>query len=320
MSDLHGTPDPPPSGGGPGPLARQGGEERPMSIPGAIGWTVGVTALFLFLLGLISSFRMEPALDGAGSFRAAPKLDVIGSFACQAAAYLLGLFGVLQVHAPRASIRQFLGLRGTHVAFYPLAIALGFALEGPIAALYTAIEARWPSGIDDAELVRVFVDASAPERAALGLIFIVLGPALEEVFFRGALARPLRWTHRAPLVIAITAALFAVAHVGWQKFLPIGIFGAALGVLRVASGSLLPSILLHGTYNAIQCFSLLSAAGAGAADGAPSAAGAALPDAAASPVWLVAVSSASALVLTALACVLGRRAEGAVRAREKDLS
>lgn len=287
-----------------------------MSIPGAVGWTVGVTALFLFLLGLISSFRMEPALDGAG-FRAAPKLDVIGSFACQAAAYLLGLFGVLQVHAPRASIRQFLGVRGTHVAFYPLAVALGFALEGPIAALYTAIEARWPSGIDDAELVRVFVDASAPERVALGLIFIVLGPALEEIFFRGALARPLRWTHRAPIMIAITAALFAVAHVGWQKFLPIGIFGVVLGVLRVASGSLLPSILLHGTYNAIQCFMLLSA---GAVDDAPSAAGAALPDAAASPVWLVAVSSASALVLTALACVLGRRAEGAARAREKDLS
>ncbi|WP_437590825.1 CPBP family intramembrane glutamic endopeptidase [Sorangium sp. So ce1000] len=289
-----------------------------MSIPGAVGWTVGVTALFLFLLGLITSFRMAPAPDGAGgSFRAEPRLDIIGSFACQAVAYLLGLFGVLQMHAPRASIREFLGVRRTHAAFYPLAVALGFALEGPIGALYTAIEQRWPSGINDAELVQVFADASALERVALGLIFIALGPALEEVFFRGALARPLRWTHRAPLVIATTAALFAAAHVGWQKFLPIGIFGVALGVLRAASGSLLPSILLHGTYNAIQCFSLLSATGAGPVDDVPAAAS---PEAAANPGWLVAVSSACALVLIALAWVLGNRAEAAVRAREKDLS
>ena len=46
-----------------------------------------------------------------------------------AAAYLLGLFGVLQLHAPRASIREFVGLRATRLAFYPLAVALGFAVD-----------------------------------------------------------------------------------------------------------------------------------------------------------------------------------------------
>ncbi|WP_437734966.1 CPBP family intramembrane glutamic endopeptidase [Sorangium sp. So ce1335] len=280
-----------------------------MSVRAAVGWVAGVTLLFLWLLGLVASFRPEP------------ELDVVSSFACQAAAYLLGLFGVLQLHAPRASIREFLGLRRTHAAFYPLAVALGFALEGPIAALYNLIERRWPSGISDAELVRVFVEASAVERAALGLIFIGLGPALEEVFFRGALARPMRWKHGGPLVIAVTAALFAVAHIEWQKFLPIGIFGVALGTLRFASGSLVPPILLHATYNAIQCFALLStAADAGAVNEVPAAAGAALPETAATPGWLVAASSASALVLIALACALGNRAEAAARAREKDLS
>ncbi|KYF65947.1 hypothetical protein BE11_22120 [Sorangium cellulosum] len=279
-----------------------------MSVVAAVGWVAGVTFLFLWLLGVVASFRP------------APELDVVSSFACQAAAYLLGLFGVLQLHAPRASIREFVGLRRTHAAFYPLAVALGFALEGPIAALYEQIERRWPSGINDAELVRVFVEASAVERAALGLIFIALGPALEEVFFRGALARPMRRKHGAPLVIATTAALFAVAHVEWQKFLPIGIFGVALGVLRVASGSLVPPILLHATYNAIQCFALLTAADAGSVNEVPAAAGAALPETTAMPGWLVAASSACALVLIALACALGNRAEGAARAREKDVS
>ncbi|WP_437636433.1 CPBP family intramembrane glutamic endopeptidase [Sorangium sp. So ce854] len=304
----RGSPEPPPGDGAPGPIFQRGDAERPMSVRAAVGWVAGVTLLFLWLLGVVASFRPEP------------ELDVVSSFACQAAAYLLGLFGVLQLHAPRASIRELVGLRGTHLAFYPLAVALGFALEGPIAALYALIERRWPSGIGDAELVRVFVDASAAERAALGLVFIALGPALEEVFFRGALARPMRWKHGAPLVVAVTAALFAVAHVEWQKFLPIGIFGVALGVLRFASGSLVPSILLHATYNGIQCFALLSAAESSGVNEVPAGAGAALPETTAMPGWLVAASSACALVLIALACALGNRAEAAARAREKDLS
>ncbi|WP_437968561.1 CPBP family intramembrane glutamic endopeptidase [Sorangium sp. So ce260] len=321
MNDPRGTAGPPPSDGAPGPLAQRGGGERPMSVLEAAGWTAAVTLVFVCLLRVLALLRPAPALDGAiGSLGAEPKLDVVGSFACQAAAYLLGLLGVRRAHAPRASLRELLGARRrTHAAFYPLAVVLGVALAGPIAALYEAIERRWPSGLSDARLVQAFVEASALDRVAFGLIFIALGPALEEAFFRGALARPMRWKHGAPLVVATTAVLFAAAHGEWQKLLPIAIFGVALGVLRVASGSLLPPIVLHGTYNAIQCFALLTAGGAGPAFEAPAAAGAALPETTSLPGWLVAVSSACALVLTALACALGNRAEGAARAREEDL-
>ncbi|WP_437677657.1 CPBP family intramembrane glutamic endopeptidase [Sorangium sp. So ce131] len=302
MNDLpRGTPDPPPSGGA-GPLSPGESGERPMSMPAAGGWVAGVTFLFLWLLGIIATFRPDE------------RLDVISSFGCQAVAYLLGLFGVLQIHAPRASIRELLGVRRTHAAFYPIAIALGVALEGPIAAVYDAIERRWPSGVSERELVKIFAEASALELAALGAVFIALGPAVEEIFFRGALVRPLRQRYAAPLVIAATSALFAVAHIEWQKFLPIAIFGVFLGVLRVASGSLLPPVLLHATYNAIQCYALLTVA---AADPAGEAA-AAPPAGAPAPAWVVAASSACALVLVALAIALGNRAEAAVRAREKD--
>ncbi|WP_437814817.1 CPBP family intramembrane glutamic endopeptidase [Sorangium sp. So ce1078] len=319
MNDPRGTAGPPPSDGAPGPLVQRGGGERPMSVLEAAGWTAAVTVAFVCLLRVLALLRPAPALDGAASsLRAEPQLDVIGSFACQAAAYLLGLLGVRRVHAPRAPVRELLGARRTHAAFYPLAVALGLALAGPVAALYEAIERRWPSGLSDARLVQAFVEASALDRVAFGLIFIALGPALEEAFFRGALARPMRWKHGAPLVIATTAALFAAAHGEWQKLLPIAIFGVALGVLRVASGSLLPPIVLHGTYNAIQCFALLTAGGAGPVDEVP-AAGVALPETTSLPGWLVAASSACALVLTALACALGNRAEGAARAREEDL-
>ncbi|KYG02176.1 hypothetical protein BE21_55285 [Sorangium cellulosum] len=318
MSDPRSAAQPPPSGGAEGPLVHRGRGERPMSVLAAAGWTAAVTFVFVCLLGALDLLRPAPG-GAAGSPPPAPRLDVVGSFACQAAAYLLGLLGVHRVHAPRAKARELLGVRGTHAAFYPLAVALGFALEPPVTALYEAIERRFPSGMGDARLVQAFVEASTLDRIAFGLIFIALGPALEEAFFRGALARPMRLAHGAPVVVATTAALFGAAHGEWQKLLPIALFGAALGVVRVASGSLLPPILMHGTYNAIQCFALLSAGGAGPVDEVPAAAGAALPETASLPGWLVAASSACALVLTALACALGNRAEGAARAREEDL-
>lgn len=297
------TPEPPPSGDDLDPLP-PGEGERSMSRVAAVGWTAGVTLLFLWLLVLVVSARP------------AAQFDLISSFGCQAIAYLLGLFGVLRVYAPHASIREFVGARGTHPAFFGLAVALGLTLAGPINALYEVIEQRWPSGRDDAELLRIVSEASVPERVAFGLIFVALGPALEEIFFRGALVRPLRRRYEAAAVVVVTAMLFSVAHIEPQKFLPIGLFGVVLGVLRVVSGSLLPPILLHATYNGILYAAVLAAAGAEAGGDGPAAARWDAP----LPPWLLVASSACAAVLLALACLLGSRTEGAARAKEKDAS
>lgn len=297
------TPEPPRSGDDLDPLSPRA-DERPMSLSAAVGWTSGVTLLFLWQLVIVVTARP------------AARFDLISSFFCQAVAYLLGLFGVLRVYGPRASIREFIGARATHPAFFGLAAALGLALAGPINAIYEVIERRWPSETDDAELLRIISEASAPERVAIGLVVIVLGPAIEEIFFRGALVRPLRRRYGAAAVVATTAVLFSVAHIEPQKFLPIGLFGVVLGVLRVVSGSLLPPILLHATYNGILYAAILTSPGAEAAGGAPAAALGKAP----LPPWLVAVSAGCAAVLLALAWVLGRRAEGAARAKERDSS
>jgi uncharacterized protein len=311
MSELpRGTERPPPGDDERGTPGRQGQgpDERPMSLLASIAWSAGVTCLFLWLLSVLLHLR-----PGA-------QFDLVSTFGCQVIAYLLGLFGVLQVHAPRASIRDFLGVRRTYPAFYPLAIALGVALEGPIGAVYQAIERRWPSGgMANDELVRLVADAGTAQRIALGLILVVLGPALEEVFFRGALTGPLRRRYGAGAVVATTAALFAIAHFEPQKFLPIGLFGLALGFLRVASGSLLPSVLLHATYNAIPFLAILGSVTAGeGAETGPSAVVTALVSDAPLPAWLVAVSSAVALGLMALAYALGSRAGAVAHAKERD--
>jgi len=278
------------------------GGERPMSLAAAALWAAGITLLFLWLLTLMAALRSSA------------ELDLVTTFGCQAAAYMLGLSGILRLYAPHASIRDFLGIRRTHLAFYPLAVLLGIALEAPISALYEIIERRWPSAREgDIELVRMLSEGTVAERVVLGLVIVALGPAVEEMLFRGALTRPLRRRHPAAPVIATTAILFAVAHFQWQKFVPIGVFGAALGVLRHASGSLLPPVILHATYNAIPFAAMLGAMAGEGAEGAQ-----ASLEGPTVPAWVVAGGSAGAALLLAFAVLLGARTEDAARARERD--
>ncbi|WP_231511656.1 CPBP family intramembrane glutamic endopeptidase [Chondromyces apiculatus] len=286
-------------------------DERPMSLPAATLWTIAVTFLFIWLLGVFITIR--PAAQS----------DFTTTFGCQAAAYLLGLFGILRLHGPQASIRDFLGVRRTHAAFYPLAVLLGLSLEAPIGLLYDVIARRWPSaGEEELHLLRDLAGGGLGGQVLLGAVLVVLGPALEEVLFRGAMTRPLRRSHDALVVIAATAALFAMAHLQPQKFPPIALFGLALGVLRHASGSLLPSIVLHATYNAVPFVALLVAPEDTAALPPPTSLKERLVHLLAGPSPLptavIVGSAALAVVLLALIVTLGRRSQVAVHAREKD--
>ncbi len=266
---------------------------RPMSLAMACAWAFGAIFLFVNLVTVTVSLR-----PGA-------QHDLVNAFACQVAAYCVALFAILRVHAPNTSIRTLLGFRGTHAAFYPLAILLGLALEVPTNAIFRAILARWPS--PDDELFELFTQAGGAKRLVIGSIVVALGPFLEEVFFRGALVQPLLRRHGAGLVIAFTAAFFAVAHLQWQMFLPIFVVGVALGLLRVASGSIVPSILLHATFNAAPFVALVQAARIGEkpADEPIS-------------IALVAGTTAASLVLFAAVAFLARSSAQAAAARAKD--
>ncbi|MFC4291343.1 CPBP family intramembrane glutamic endopeptidase [Sphingorhabdus arenilitoris] len=87
------------------------------------------------------------------------------------------------------------------------------------------------------------------------LLFImvaILAPVLEEFLFRGLLQNALK--HRMPVyaAIAVSAAIFSLAHVNWFAadlefyiFPPIFILGAAFGYLYHVTGSLRTCIILH---------------------------------------------------------------------------
>jgi hypothetical protein len=270
---------------------------RPMSYMLAVGWSLATSFLFFFMASAVASLRPSA------------RIDLITSFGCQAASTLLGLYLILRMHAPEASIGEFLGMRVTHVAFFVLALGLGVSLQLPVNELNRVIEARWPVPPDAEQNLLESVHAGGPIlRGVTGLVLVGLGPLLEEVFFRGALYRPLRKRYGAGGIVIVTAALFAVAHAQWQVFLPIFLVGASVGFLRAASGSLLPGVLLHATFNAVPFWSLLRRDPNGPEG---------VPEAPAS-ITLTLGSLAATFLLLGLVSLLAARSELAREARRKD--
>lgn len=88
------------------------------------------------------------------------------------------------------------------------------------------------------------------------LSLVIVAPIAEEVLFRGYLFGKLR--KHAPLWIAIgiTSVLFALVHFQANVGLDVFALSIVLCLLRVVSGSLWPSILLHMVKNGIAFYFL----------------------------------------------------------------
>jgi uncharacterized protein len=280
-----------------GPPESQRGE-RAMTYFGAIGWTLLSTSLFLFLLLLMMSIR-----SGAGT-------DLVTNFGLQLVSTLLTLFCILRFYAPNVSIRHFLGLRSTHGGFYVLAAVLGVVIQVPATALYDAILKRNPTEIDHDAAMMEDLARGTPWRLALFAIVVLAGPFLEEVFFRGALFRPLKKENAGVGIVLVSSLLFALVHLEKQIFLPIAIVGITLGILRNASGSLIPSIIMHTTFNGAAFWSLYErfrAGGTSAADPSPS-------------IRMIVSTSLVTVFLLALTYVVGERSNAAREARSEDVA
>ncbi len=292
MSDDDREPSSDPFGS---PESQRG--ERAMTYFGAVGWTLLSTSLFLFLLLIMMSVR-----PGVGN-------DLITNFGLQLVSTLLTFFCILRFYAPNVSIRRFLGLRGTHGGFYVLAAVLGVVIQVPTTALYDVILKRFPSQADHDSVLMEDLARGTPWRVALCVIIVFAGPFLEEVFFRGALFRPLKKQSATLGVILVSSVLFALVHLEKQIFVPIAIVGITLGILRSASGSLIPSIIMHTTFNGAAFWSMYERF----RSGKPTDSDASVP------VPIVLTASLAALLLVAITYVVGQRSQTARDARGEDL-
>jgi membrane protease YdiL (CAAX protease family) len=87
-------------------------------------------------------------------------------------------------------------------------------------------------------------------------IFVsVLGPVIEEIFFRGFLYSAVKKRFGVFAGVLLSAALFSMLHANILGFLPIMILGVLMAFLYEATGSLVASISVHILHNSIiVCF------------------------------------------------------------------
>ena len=79
----------------------------------------------------------------------------------------------------------------------------------------------------------------------------VLGPFLEELFFRGFVFAGLHQRYSLRTAAIVSAALFALIHLQWLLFVPLFVLGYLLADLYERSDSLWPPIVMHSMINTL---------------------------------------------------------------------
>ncbi|MFM1812549.1 MAG: hypothetical protein RLZZ336_1487, partial [Cyanobacteriota bacterium] len=124
------------------------------------------------------------------------------------------------------------------------------------------LERIWsdPSGSNPL-LEMVLTTPSQGALLLLGLTALVLAPLFEETLFRGVLLPVLARRWGGGWGVLLSAAAFALAHLSLGELLPLFVLGLGLGWLRLQSGRLGASVLMHGLWNGLTVANLLLLAG-----------------------------------------------------------
>lgn len=95
-------------------------------------------------------------------------------------------------------------------------------------------------------LVVETINALGSTRGIYYAIFVImLGPILEEAFFRGILFSALRKSIGVYAGLLVQAIIFSGMHLSLGRFIPLLLFGLVLGFVYHKSGSLIPSMAIH---------------------------------------------------------------------------
>jgi uncharacterized protein len=211
----------------------------------ALAWGFLATFLHNFLMSIVLTIHANAARS------------LVPGFLTQAIAYGATLFIIVRVHAPTTPLRDLLATRSTHWGFIPLAIVVGVVANAPADAIYVVWSEHFPTQAPS-EAITAIASASRATQIVNGLILIVLGPLVEEMFFRGAIFRPLLQRYPIGMYLPLTALSFAFAHVLPHTYVPIFLMGLILGYLRASSGSLLVPFVMHAAFNGVGFVFLVS--------------------------------------------------------------
>ncbi|MBL7070804.1 MAG: CPBP family intramembrane metalloprotease [Candidatus Omnitrophica bacterium] len=106
-------------------------------------------------------------------------------------------------------------------------------------------------------LVMFKEETHIPTLIYMGFFTSILGPILEEVFFRGFMYGVFKKRAGALWGVILSALFFAYIHANLASFFPIICLGILLAYLYERTGSLIPSITVHAIHNSLSLAFLL---------------------------------------------------------------
>lgn len=214
------------------------------------------------LLALLIATTAIGGLTHAAPAKAPGAKHAISSFIGAGATELgviVVIFALVMAHG--IGVTEFLGLRRVKVWLAPL-IGIGLAaLLYPLIAWAAIINQLFiGKGAKTEPAVRIFKEAATHTDIRF-LIFtvvfgVVIAPIFEELIFRAYLY-PVLKRHLGFLpALLLVSALFAAIHATPAILAPIFILAVMLTLAYEATGSILVSISMHATFNAVQFFML----------------------------------------------------------------
>lgn len=166
-----------------------------------------------------------------------------GGLVAEVAATLICLRLVARWSSLPASALVPLGEFDSRVAVPVGITAIGFSILNAAWVQWATVLGLFPSWFDDL-LARAF-----PDPLPTLLSFVLVGPVIEELLFRGGLLGALCKRYSANRAIVFSTAGFAVSHVLPAQLVGAVAAGLLLGWLRVRTGSLWLPIFGHIVFN-----------------------------------------------------------------------
>jgi len=222
-------------------------DERPLSYTLAVLWAMAAAFLMLLLMDLTVTFRPAAATD------------IVNLGAVEALAFTACTFALVRIYAAGRSARAALGLRPTSPLLSVLGLLLGVALQVPVGSLRKIVEHYTPT--PDELLIakaRLLTADSASQFIAILVVTACVAPLVEELFVRGAMYGALVRTRPVMGAATMSGFCFVAVHWEWRNWLPLMVVAGALSHLRAASGSLLPGLALHVSFNAATVLALFT--------------------------------------------------------------
>lgn len=95
-----------------------------------------------------------------------------------------------------------------------------------------------------------------PQFLAIFLAGAVLAPFSEELFYRGMIYPVLRRYVGVRWGIILAGVIFGLAHMDWWRAIPLSMGGIILCYIYEKTGSIWPSFIAHGIWNAVMSLAL----------------------------------------------------------------